>query len=289
VSLPAISALTPATVPGGLIRQANTASRLAANAAMLVGASGAGLVVAALSAATGIAVDAASCLLMAACFIGLERPARVPTARGRNPFAELREGWREFVSRQWLWVVTISFALVNAAGAGGLQVLGPVVADSSFGRSTWGFALAAQTVGMLVGGVLATRWQPARALGATVALSVLEVCPLLALALSPGVVPLVIAMAAAGLAIELFGIAWDVSLQDNVPADRLARIYAYDALGSYASIPVGQAIAGLLAGVIGVRTTLLLAAGLVAAAIVGALCSRSLRTLSRDATMTGSR
>jgi MFS family permease len=282
ISLPAISALTPETVPSGLIRQANAVSRLAANAAILVGASGAGIVVAVFSSAAGIAVDAAVCLLTAVCFIGLRQPVNAaPASAGRHPLTELHEGWQEFTSRQWLWRVTVAFALVNAAGSGGLLVLGPIVADNTFGRSTWGFALAAQTGGMLIGGLLVMLWKPVRALRAGVALSALEAFPLLALAAHPKPMLLMVAMALSGVAIEQFGIAWDVALQDNVPADRLARIYAYDALGSYVAIPIGQVAVGPMAGGLGTSPTLLLAAGLVVVAIAGALCSRQLRELTR--------
>lgn len=281
ISLPAISALISETVPPGLIRQANAASRLAANVALLVGASGAGIVVAAFSSASGIAADAAICLVMAVCFVGLGRPAAA-VRTGYRPIAELREGWQEFTGRQWLWVVAVTFALVNAAGAGGLQVLGPLVADTTFGRATWAFALAAQTVGMLAGGLLAAWWKPWRALRATVVLSALEAGPLLVLAVDPHPLPLVIAMALSGLAFEQLGIAWDVALQDNVPADRLARVYAYDALGSYVAIPLGQALAGPLAVQIGTNPTLLLAAGLVLVAIGTALGSPEVRALTRN-------
>ncbi len=282
ISLPAVSALIPETVPGQLIRQANTVSRLAANTAMLIGASVAGILVALFSSASGIAVDAAICLVMAASFFGLGQT--IPAARERERltlFAQLREGWQEFAGRPWLWAVTGAFALVNAAGAGGLLVLGPVIADTSFGRPAWGFALAAQTLGMLAGGLLAARWKPIHALRVGVALSMLEALPLFVLALSPRPLVLMVAMLLSGVAIEVFGIAWDVALQEHVPADRLARIYAYDALGSYVAIPIGQVVAGPLAERTGTDSTLLIAAALVVLAIAAALCSRSLRGLTR--------
>ncbi|MET9609552.1 MFS transporter [Streptomyces sp. NPDC006512] len=284
VSLPALSALTPQTVPPELIPQANAAARMGANAAMFVGASAAGLLVAVFSASAGIAVDAAVCLVMAVCFLGAGEVTAVGSrpAPGRTrPIAELREGWQEFVLRPWVWVVTVAFALINAAGSGGLQVLGPVVADASFGRATWGFALAAQTVGMLCGALLVTWWRPVHALRNGVALSALEAVPLAVLAFWPSPLPLVVAMFLSGVAIEQFGIAWDVSLQDRVPADRLARIYAYDTLGSYVAIPLGQVLAGPLSGRLGVRATLIGGAALVVASVAGALCSASLRGLVR--------
>ena len=281
ISLPALSALTPQTVPEELIQQANATARMGANAAMFVGASAAGMLVAVFSAVAGIAVDAAVCLAMALCFLGVSRAQDARTRRGRTrPITELREGWREFTLRRWVWVITMSFAVINAVGAGGLQVLGPVVADDSFGRAAWGFALAAQTVGMLCGASLVTWWRPAHALRNGVVLSALEAVPLAVLAFWPSALPLVIAMFLSGVAMEQFGIAWDVSLQENVPPDRLARIYAYDTLGSYVAIPLGQVLAGPLADRLGVRATLVTGAVLVAASVVGALCGGSLRNLA---------
>jgi MFS family permease len=289
ISLPALSALTPQTVPAELIQQANATARMGANTAMFFGASAAGMLVAVFSAAVGIAVDSAVCLVMAFCFFGVSGAEGTRTGRSqRTPVAELREGWQEFTLRRWVWVITIAFAVINAAGAGGLQVLGPVVADDSFGRATWGFSLAAQTVGMLCGALMATWWRPFHALRNGVALSVFEAFPLVVLAFCPSPLLLAVAMFLSGIAIEQFGIAWDVSLQENVPAERLARIYAYDTLGSYVAIPLGQVLAAPLADRWGVRSALAIGAVLIAASIAGALCSESLRSLVRhDCAPTG--
>ena len=47
------------------------------------------------------------------------------------------------------------FGVINAALAGGLNVLGPVVADDTIGRPAWGLVLAVETAGMVVGGIVA--------------------------------------------------------------------------------------------------------------------------------------
>ena len=47
-----------------------------------------------------------------------------------------------------------------------------------------------------------------------------------------------------------------MSLWQHVPADVLARVYSYDALGSFVAIPLGQLAASSLAGLLGVPTTL---------------------------------
>ena len=41
--------------------------------------------------------------------------------------------------------------------------------------------------------------------------------------------------------------AWDTTMQEHVPADKLARVYSYDMLGSFVAIPLGQVVAGPLA------------------------------------------
>jgi MFS family permease len=88
------------------------------------------------------------------------------------------------------------------------------------------------------------------------------------LAAEPGVLLLILASFVAGVAIELFGIGWDLSMQQHVPSHLLSRVYAYDALGSLVAIPVGQVLAGPTADAIGIREAVVLCA--VVIMIVGA-------------------
>ena len=278
---PASSALTPQTVPADSLRAANAATGMANNLALIVGGSLAGALVAVIGPGWGIAVDALSFLLAALCYtrVRVPLPAREPS----HVLADLREGWTEFAGRTWLWVIVLQFLFVNAVEAGGLQVLGPAIADATFGRAGWGFALAAETVGALAGGFLAVRFQPRRALFFGVCLVVLEAFPLIALAVAPGTVTMVVTLALTGFTMEQAGIAWDLSLQEHIPPDRLARVYSYDALGSFVAIPVGQIIAGPVAAAVGVQPALLAGAVIIVLATVGAVASRSVRTLHTGA------
>src|SRR5262249_25946168 len=151
----------------------------------------------------------------------------------------------------WLWVVVLQFAFVNAAFAWSFITLGPVIADETIGRGAWGLVLAAQTTGMLLGGLLALRLRPTHPLlVATVA--ILFMAPLLlVLAWNPTTVALVCAALVTGAGIELFSVYWDLSLQQHVPGDKLSRVSAYDSVGSLVFMPLGQALAGPLAIVFG--------------------------------------
>ncbi|WP_436496540.1 MFS transporter [Actinokineospora sp. HUAS TT18] len=281
VSLPAASALTPQTVPKGLLRQANAVVRMGVNTAMITGASLGGMVAALAGPGWAIAGTAVVFLVASFFYARVDAPEIDEDAPTR-PWADIRSGWREFTARAWVWSVVAALMVINASVTGGIFVLGPSVADSTIGRLAWGFVLGAQTVGALVGGILATRWQPRRALLFGTALIGVQAVPLLVLAHAPAVVPLLIVMFVGGMAIEQFGIAWDVSLQENVPPDRLARVYSYDAVGSFVAIPVGEMAAGPLSKAFGVSATLTGAAVLVLVAVAGAVCAPSVRSLVRN-------
>ena len=84
-----------------------------------------------------------------------------------------------------------------------------------------------------------------------------------------------------GLGFETFGVLWDTTMQQEIPPEKLSRVYSYDALGSFVFIPIGQALAGPIADVAGTRATLFGSAVLVVAATLPVLAVRDVRTLER--------
>ncbi len=279
-AFPAAAALMGQTVPDEIRKQANALSRLGIGAAMIVGAAAAGLLVAEFNAGWVIAIDAFT-FSVAALFFALVRvPAVRDTSEQRaSTIHELRVGWTEFVSRTWLWVVVLGFMFVNAAEVGAMNVLGPVVADAEFGRRGWGFVLAAETAGLVAGALIAMRIRVRRLLFFGVVCTFVGTLLLVALAVMPTVWVLVAVGFATGVGIEQFGIAWETTMQEHVPQDRLARVYSYDALGSFLAIPIGQVAAGPAAEAFGTDATLLAAAGVTVLAVAGMLLSRDVRTL----------
>jgi predicted MFS family arabinose efflux permease len=273
------------TVPNDLRKQANAINRLGINAAQIAGASLGGLLVAAFGSGWGIVIDATTFGVAAVLFSLLRLAAyREPDRPRASTLRELREGWSEFVSRQWLWVVVLGFMFFNMAFAAAIGVLGPAVADASFGRRAWGFILAAETLGMVVGGLLAMRIKVRRMLLLGVVGCFGPALMVAALAVSPQVALLLPVAFVGGLGVEQFGIAWEVSMQEHIPAQKLARVYSYDMLGSFIAIPLGQVAVGPLAAVVGPHTAMAVAAGVAALAVVGMLASPSVRTLEHDPT-----
>jgi MFS family permease len=281
VSIPASLAVLPQTVPGGLLRPANGIMRMGGTTAMTVGASLSGLVAGVAGPGWAISMGAVAYALAAGGYLGIRKHiVQSSPAEAARPLTELREGWTEFRSRTWVWVVVLQFMVVNAAIVGGTQVLGPTVADATIGRPAWGLVLGAQTVGAFAGAVVAARWHPRRPLLIGVTAILFESLPLLALAEAPQLVVLLVTMFFTGMISEQFGIAWDTSMQQHIPPGKLARVYSYDAIGSILAIPIGEIAIGPIAQHAGVSATLTGAAALVIVATLAALCSRSVRTLT---------
>jgi len=280
IALPASSSIVPQTVPALLLQPANALNRILSNTGRFAGAAAGGVLVAAFGSGWAIAANAGLFLVAAFAYRRLRIPRAERPGKAR-PFAELAEGWHEFRSRTWLWVVVLQFMIVNAAAAGGILVIGPTIADGTFGRAGWGLVLAAETAGWVLGGMLAAHWRPDRALAIGVAFVLCNAIPLVALAEAPNLVLLVGVMALTGCAIEMGAVAWDVSLQEHVPPDRLARVYSYDVLGSIIAVPLGQMAAGPLAERWGREPVLLSGAALIVVATLLALCSKQVRGLRR--------
>jgi MFS family permease len=277
---PAVAGITPQTVAPTLLQQANAALRLGQNAAWIGGSAVAGFLVVAVGSGWSLAADALAYALGALLLSRIRLP-RSDRAVATSALRDLRDGWAEFRARTWVWVIVVQFTFVNLAIACGFSTLGPVIADETVGRRVWGLVLAAQAAGMILGGLAALRVRPLHPLRFGVIASALIVPILVALAFAPQALPLVLCAAASGFGIEVFSVAWDLSLQQHVPPDRLSRVAAYDVLGSFVFIPIGYVLAGPLSEAFGVTTTATACAVVALGATLTSLSVRDVRTLRR--------
>jgi MFS family permease len=278
---PASQGITPHVVEAEQLQQVNAVLQLSRTATNILGAAVGGAIVAATGSGWAIAFDAATYFASAALLARMR--TRIRAQRTHSSFMrELAEGWNEFRSRTWLWVVVAAAAVGNMAWVGSQAVLGPVVAKESLhGATGWGIVIASESVGLVVAGIVALRWRPQRIL--LYGVFGLLTTPLLLVALAvPFSLPAVSAAAViAGFGIELFNVYWVTALQQHIPDEVLARVNSYDALGSFVFIPVGLTLVGPLADAIGVSTTIWCAAALTTVTGLTALSSRDVRRLRR--------
>jgi len=107
--------------------------------------------------------------------------------------------------------------------------------------------------------------------------------PILLLAPPAPVVVIAAAAFVSGVGVELFGVLWDVTMQQEISSEQLSRVYSYDALGSYVVIPLGAAVAGPVADTIGTAETLVGSALVIIAATALVLLVDEVRSLRRRA------
>ncbi|WP_240116304.1 MFS transporter [Erwinia endophytica] len=285
IALPASSALVPQTVPAQHLRQANAFIQLGVYAGTVAGASLGGILVGALGPGWGLVVDALGFAVSAPFYFCLRIDAAETATPRIHILQELRDGWKEFIARAWVWSVVVQFTVVNAAFSGVVMVLGPVVADASIGRTGWGMSVAAQSMGLIAGSFIALRWRPRRDMLIGVILVALCALPALLLGMDFSTPMLMGAFFLAGVGFGQFGVVWAHYLQTHIPADKLARVYAWDAMGSFVAIPFGELAAGPLAIHFGSQPVLLACAVAVLTATGVTSLVPAIRQLSDTAQM----
>lgn len=283
VFYPASQALLPRLVPARLLQEASAISRLAMNTAQMTGAAVAGVFVA--LAGPGWAL--ATCGIGMLATIPMLLAIRAPAARGepQSLLRDLREGWAEFVSRTWLWVIVAQYGVVLAAWYGSFQVLGPVIARRYLGGpAAWGAITAADAAGLIIGGLVSLRFTPRKPMRFVVLIgAALAVMPL-SLAMRWPLPAVCVAATALGITMEITMVQWTVALASNIPPGMLARVSSYDIIGSVIAMPVGALAAGPLAAAIGVFGTEYWAVGLILAASALALLPADVRRRAPDIT-----
>jgi MFS family permease len=276
---PANTGVVPEVVPEAKLQSANGVLRLGMNAARISGFAVAGAAVSLLGAGWAMTLNSGLLLASAAFTAGLRLP-RTTRPAAASLVHELHAGWREFRSRQWLWVVVLQYAFVLMVVQAVVGVLGPVVSTQRLGGSTgWSLILGAESVGMLVGVVLAIKARPTR----PVRLVVVLTFPLASLPLALGLgAPLALAAVAAlvgGVALEFLVVIWDTTMQREIPMEALSRVSSYDALGSLVLGPVGLLLAGPSVVLLGAGHALLASASVIALATFAALCAPGVHAL----------
>jgi MFS family permease len=279
---PASAGLVPQTVSPARLQQANVLLGISRNVTSIVGAGLGGALVQVSSPGWALAFDSATYLASAAILAAMHIPLRAARAAAPNLVHELRDGWSEFVSRRWLWTIVVAAGFGNMAATGATGVYGPLVAkDFLGGAAAWGVITACEGVGLLIGGLILLRYRPQRPLFVGVAALLVWSLPILCLAGLRTTAVIAAGYLLAGIALELFNTAWAVALQQHVPLEKLSRVSAYDALGSFVFIPAGLTLAGPIAQAVGLRDALLLAAGVVILTNLAVLSVREVRELRR--------
>ncbi|MEV0979031.1 MFS transporter [Streptomyces sp. NPDC049915] len=279
---PAAEGMLLSSVEGEHAGRAFAVFRMAMQGAALGGAAAGGALVAAVGPGWVLAVDAAAFALAGALRSFLDVRHIPPRAAGGGLLADLREGWREFTGRPWLWGVVAQFSVANAVVGAADAVYGPLVArDHLGGAGPWGLALGFFGAGTVGGALLMTRWKPRRLLLAGTLCVFPLALPSAVLAVPVPLGVLCAVMFATGVTLEVFGVSWMTALHQEIPEEKLSRVSAYDWFGSIALVPLAMALAGPAQSAFGRTASLWGCAALVVAVTAAVLCVPDVRRLRR--------
>jgi hypothetical protein len=274
---PASTGLTAQAVSAEHLQDANALVDLSRSTMRIAGPAIGAAIVVATNPGWALAVDAATFFVSAALRTRL-RIAGATRAASAGMVGDLLHGWREFVSRTWVWVMVASFGFFQLSLFPAELVLGPVVAKTHLGGAgAWGAILAFQAAGSVVGGMLALRLRPRRPLLASTLMMLPTAAFLGLLGAAAPVWSLCTVGLVAGAGLTCGDILWITTFQRLIPEHLLSRLSSFDWFGSVALNPIGYALVGPLAGVIGVPATLYAAASLNAAVDLGVCLTPSIR------------
>lgn len=253
---PASVGFIPQVVAPGDIHAANALLGTARSAAMMIGAALAGLLVGTVGPGPTLALDAFSFALAGGMIAGIRARDQAPTAQA-SLFTDLKIGWQEFTSHDWLWTIVLQFSVLIMGVEALFGLVGPATArDALGGARDWGFVMACFGAGTIAGGGLTLRLRIERPMFVAT-LAIFLWAPLPILLTGPAALPWLFGAAfVMGMAAQLFGVLWYTTLHTRIPPDLLSRVSAYDHLGSIVLAPVGVVVAGQLYDAIGGEATL---------------------------------
>ncbi|WP_404393329.1 MFS transporter [Humibacillus xanthopallidus] len=284
-TMPAMMGIVPLVVDRSRLQEANALLSFSRSGLTVIGPAVAGLLVVGVGPGWALAVNALTYAVAIVCLSRVGLPRAEP-GRARRPSMvhELREGWTEFIRREWLWVVVLAFGLLNAIHVGVIGVLGPLIATSTdaIGKAGWGLALSAEAAGTVLMTIVMLRLRLEHPLRAGMLAMCALAVPMVLLGAAPALIPVAIGFFVAGAAVEVFGVGWSTALHEHIPVTVLSRVSSYDALGSFVAMPIGTFLYGWLATTVDVETLILLSAGVYVVIAVLALLSRSVRDLGRS-------
>ena len=276
---PASTGLVAEVVDAPVLQEANAMLGIAQSATRVAGPALGGLLVVVFSPSAALAFDAMTFLVGAALIARLPVTGNVRVAASRAAFmAELREGWKEFTSRTWLWVLVLDFSIYQMAVLAPFVVLGPLIAAESLGGAdSWGTVMACAGLGAVAGGAAALYLKPRRPLLVGTLLFFADIPQFVLLATAAPLGWLLAASVIAGGAASYFAAIYVSAMQTHVPADVLARVSSYDWFGSIAATPIGYAIVASIASVAGAEAILLTSAAIVLVTTLAVLAVPSVR------------
>jgi len=280
---PAFSGVMPAVLPEAGLQKGNALNALVTNSGMILGAASAGFLIDAFGPALTLGIDAAS-FFISGFLIFTFRHLTPRAERSENTmFDDLRHGWKVFISFKWIVIIVAVFSFIVMCWAAAENVLGPLIALEHFdGAKSWSFVITAESVGLIVGSLIAIKVKPKYPMRFLMLSSFTITFYIASLAKPQSLAVIMVGAFLFGITLDLWGTLWSTALQRKVPRDSLSRVSSFDAMGSLMFRPIGLAIAAPLSTLLGIENFTYILAVITVFAIVLPLFNSEVRNMSYE-------
>lgn len=266
---PMAATLVPRIVPGEQLLQANSALATVTLGLDMVFEALGGAFIAVFGVTTLFLFDSLTFAVAGVLFAGIAVPSAAAEATDEEPnrigrsvlesyVADLRVGVNALRGTVFVELVLLA-AVANLAAGVTLAIL-PAFGDGLGGPAVYGFLLGAPGIGRLVGSLVAPYFEPVAYGRLLLVGNSVAACCWLAAVYAPS----------PALTVFLFGLAWvpagisgvlTSTLNQTVfSGDLLGRVSSTKGTASGATLPLGSLVGGVVAEVLGIRTTMGLAA-----------------------------
>jgi MFS family permease len=272
---PAFEAIVPDIVPAADLAAANSLDQFVRPIALrLAGPALGGVLVAGVGTGAAFAVDAASFVASTVMVYLMRPPAHPRSEHAESSVRAVKEGLQFVRRRVWLWGTLASAAIAYLAFMGPAEVLLPYVVKNELHASAGdlGLVFAAGGVGAISAAlIMGQRGHPGRDVTFMYATWTVATLAVAGYGLATASWQLMVACLLFN-ALETAGtIVWATIKQRHVPASMLGRVSSLDWLISIGLLPLSFALTAPVAGLIGVRATLIGAAAIGGVVTLGAL------------------
>ena len=289
---PAYQALLPSLLDDELRQPGNALQALLTGIAGVIGPAVGALIVAITgSAEDAFLVDGASFLISVMSLTGVMEPVRPVSADTERSgvLSEALAGLRAVWQRRWITVVIVQGTLQVLLVVAPEVVLLPLALRARGQLGAYGFLLAAEGLGAVAGGALASRLHPRQP--GTVALTAIMglTVELVFLAVPVPLPALAVSVLLTGASYAIFGVLWATALQRAVPEHLWSRVFSIESVGTFALYPVGMAATAPAVASFGLPVVAAFAAAMLAITTLMALPVPGVREFGDPDTSAGRR
>ena len=278
---PAFSGIIPAVVPSEGLQKGNALNQLLTNSGLIIGAACAGILIDQYGAAVTLTIDAASFMISGGMIYSFRHLTPRAVHSENTVLADLRHGWQVFISFKWIVVLVLSWSFLVMCWAAAENVLGPLIALEHFnGAKSWSLVITAESVGLIVGSIIALKIKPRYPLRFLQLSSFTLTFYIFTMAKPQSLFVIAFAAFLFGITLDLWGTFWNTAMQKKVPREALSRVASFDAMGSMMFRPIGLAIAAPLSALFGIENFLYILAGVTVVAITLSFLNKEVRNMS---------